>query len=127
MIKGDFKEDIGIYCLKFITLKKKNETKNVTYDLNLCYGSKSELILNLFDLIEMQPLKDVFYLTLLFKYSKVKIIFKYQNKLQDISSIVFFVYLFYYEKHEILLSSFNDLLLLLLSDQPKEPGILKKK
>ncbi|ETO05058.1 WD-40 repeat-containing protein [Reticulomyxa filosa] len=39
MIKGDHKEDGGIYCLKFIGLKKKVKTKNVTYDLNLCYGS----------------------------------------------------------------------------------------
>ncbi|ETN97245.1 WD-repeat protein, partial [Reticulomyxa filosa] len=41
MIKGDKKEDKGIYCLKCIVLKKKEKTKNVTYDLNLCYGSKN--------------------------------------------------------------------------------------
>ncbi|ETO02039.1 WD repeat-containing protein, partial [Reticulomyxa filosa] len=40
MIKGDNNEDGGILCLKFIELKKKEKTKNVTYDLNLCYGSK---------------------------------------------------------------------------------------
>ncbi|ETO35977.1 hypothetical protein RFI_01085 [Reticulomyxa filosa] len=39
MIKGDAKEDDGIYCLKFIGLKKKDKTNNVKYDLNLCYGS----------------------------------------------------------------------------------------
>ncbi|ETO31607.1 hypothetical protein RFI_05511 [Reticulomyxa filosa] len=39
MIKGDDNEDCGIICLKFIRLKKKDKTKNVTYDLNLCYGS----------------------------------------------------------------------------------------
>ncbi|ETO11679.1 hypothetical protein RFI_25697 [Reticulomyxa filosa] len=39
IIKGDEKEDDGIFCLKFIVLKKKENTKNVTYDLNLCYGS----------------------------------------------------------------------------------------
>ncbi|ETO18673.1 WD-40 repeat protein, partial [Reticulomyxa filosa] len=39
MIKGDQKEDNGIYCLKFIVLKKKDDTKNAKYDLNLCYGS----------------------------------------------------------------------------------------
>ncbi|ETO04861.1 NACHT and WD40 domain protein, partial [Reticulomyxa filosa] len=39
MIKGDDKEDDGINCLKFIVLKKKVKTNNVTYDLNLCYGS----------------------------------------------------------------------------------------
>ncbi|ETN98580.1 WD-40 repeat-containing protein [Reticulomyxa filosa] len=39
MIKGDNIEDNGIRCLKFIVLKKKEKTKNVTYDLNLCYGS----------------------------------------------------------------------------------------
>ncbi|ETO35274.1 hypothetical protein RFI_01790, partial [Reticulomyxa filosa] len=39
MIKGD-KEDNGIYCLKFIALKKIDKTKNVTYDLNLSYGSR---------------------------------------------------------------------------------------
>ncbi|ETN99485.1 hypothetical protein RFI_37986, partial [Reticulomyxa filosa] len=38
MIKGNKKEDYGIYCLKFIRLKKKEKTKNGTYDLNLCYG-----------------------------------------------------------------------------------------
>ncbi|ETO10540.1 hypothetical protein RFI_26836, partial [Reticulomyxa filosa] len=35
IIKGDD----GILCLKFIVLKKKDKTKNVTYSLNLCYGS----------------------------------------------------------------------------------------
>ncbi|ETO09121.1 hypothetical protein RFI_28266, partial [Reticulomyxa filosa] len=40
IIKGDNKEDDGIYCLKFILLKKKDKTKNVAYDLNLCYGSR---------------------------------------------------------------------------------------
>ncbi|ETO29474.1 hypothetical protein RFI_07646 [Reticulomyxa filosa] len=39
MIKGDEKEDKGICCLKFIVLKNKDKTKNVTYDSNLCYGS----------------------------------------------------------------------------------------
>ncbi|ETO16595.1 WD-40 repeat-containing protein, partial [Reticulomyxa filosa] len=38
MIKGD-KDDNGIFCLKCIVLKKKENAKNVTYDLNLCYGS----------------------------------------------------------------------------------------
>ncbi|ETO35114.1 hypothetical protein RFI_01960 [Reticulomyxa filosa] len=32
-------EDDGTLCLKFIILKKKKKTNNVTYDLNLCYGS----------------------------------------------------------------------------------------
>ncbi|ETO00617.1 hypothetical protein RFI_36823, partial [Reticulomyxa filosa] len=41
MIKGDEKEDDGIMCLKYIVLKKKDNTKNVTYDLNLCYGSNN--------------------------------------------------------------------------------------
>ncbi|ETO00647.1 hypothetical protein RFI_36793, partial [Reticulomyxa filosa] len=44
MIKGDEKEDDGIYCLKFIGLKKKKETKNISHDLNLCYGSHKGLI-----------------------------------------------------------------------------------
>ncbi|ETO11371.1 transcriptional regulator, XRE family [Reticulomyxa filosa] len=39
MIKGYDKEDYGIICLKCIVLKKKEKTKNATYDLNLCYGS----------------------------------------------------------------------------------------
>ncbi|ETO07455.1 hypothetical protein RFI_29937 [Reticulomyxa filosa] len=39
MIKGDYKKDREICCLKFIKLKKKEKTKNITYDLNLCYGS----------------------------------------------------------------------------------------
>ncbi|ETO35985.1 hypothetical protein RFI_01077, partial [Reticulomyxa filosa] len=38
MIKGDEKEDDGIYCLKFIVLKKKKETNNVRYDLNLAHS-----------------------------------------------------------------------------------------
>ncbi|ETO36772.1 G-protein beta WD-40 repeats containing protein [Reticulomyxa filosa] len=41
MIKGDYKRDRGITCLKFIELKKKDKTKNVTYDWNLCYGSRN--------------------------------------------------------------------------------------
>ncbi|ETO16654.1 hypothetical protein RFI_20685, partial [Reticulomyxa filosa] len=44
MIKGCDKEDYGIFCLKFIGLKKKKETKNVTYDLNLCCGLFKGLI-----------------------------------------------------------------------------------
>ncbi|ETO07736.1 hypothetical protein RFI_29651 [Reticulomyxa filosa] len=44
MIKGDEKKDNGIVCLKFIVLKNKDKTKNVTYDLNLCYGSNNGLI-----------------------------------------------------------------------------------
>ncbi|ETO12306.1 hypothetical protein RFI_25070, partial [Reticulomyxa filosa] len=32
------KEFDGIICLKFIVLKKKENSKNVTYDWNLCYG-----------------------------------------------------------------------------------------
>ncbi|ETO02966.1 hypothetical protein RFI_34444, partial [Reticulomyxa filosa] len=55
MIKGDEKNNnSGIYYLKFIGLKKKDNTKNVTYDLNLCYCSNN----------------DVLYLTLLLKKMK---------------------------------------------------------
>ncbi|ETO08061.1 hypothetical protein RFI_29329, partial [Reticulomyxa filosa] len=43
MIKGDEKEDKGIICLKFIELKKKEKTKNVKHDLDLCYGSYKEM------------------------------------------------------------------------------------
>ncbi|ETO35227.1 hypothetical protein RFI_01846, partial [Reticulomyxa filosa] len=85
IIKGDDEKDGGIFCLKFIVLKKKENTKNVAYDLNLCY--------------------DVFYFTLFFKKLKqlrsmifkefksviTENLFKYQNKLQGISSAVFFV------------------------------------
>ncbi|ETO22281.1 hypothetical protein RFI_14917 [Reticulomyxa filosa] len=39
MIKGLHRENYGIICLKFIVLKKKDNTKNVKYDLNLCYCS----------------------------------------------------------------------------------------
>ncbi|ETN97850.1 NACHT and WD40 domain protein, partial [Reticulomyxa filosa] len=39
IIKGDEKEDCRITCLKFVSLKKKDKTKNVKYNLNLCYGS----------------------------------------------------------------------------------------
>ncbi|ETO21653.1 hypothetical protein RFI_14337, partial [Reticulomyxa filosa] len=39
VIDGDKKEDNGISCVKFIVLKKKDKTNNVTYDLDLCYGS----------------------------------------------------------------------------------------
>ncbi|ETO05140.1 hypothetical protein RFI_32257, partial [Reticulomyxa filosa] len=35
VIEGN-KEDDGIFCLKFIELKKKEKTKDVTYALNLC-------------------------------------------------------------------------------------------
>ncbi|ETN97238.1 hypothetical protein RFI_40293, partial [Reticulomyxa filosa] len=79
MIKGDEQEEYGIFCLKFIELKKK---ENVTYDLNLCYGSGKCSI------------HYVFYFTLLFKkFEKAafNICIKYRNKLQDISSVVFFV------------------------------------
>ncbi|ETO35626.1 WD-40 repeat protein, partial [Reticulomyxa filosa] len=41
MIRGDEKKDSGIFCLKFIELKKKKETRNVKYDLNLCYCSSN--------------------------------------------------------------------------------------
>ncbi|ETO35726.1 hypothetical protein RFI_01336, partial [Reticulomyxa filosa] len=75
IIKGD-KEDGGITCLKFIVLKKKENIKNATYNLNL-------------------SLNDVFYLTLLLKNGKSciqcflkslksiinKTCIKYQNKL----------------------------------------------
>ncbi|ETO36370.1 WD repeat-containing protein, partial [Reticulomyxa filosa] len=44
IIKGDEKEDNEITCLKFVLLKKKDKTKNVKYDLNLCYGSRNGLI-----------------------------------------------------------------------------------
>ncbi|ETO35950.1 RIO1 family [Reticulomyxa filosa] len=43
MIKGDAGDD-EIRCLKFIELKKKDKTKDVKYDLNLCYGSLKGLI-----------------------------------------------------------------------------------
>ncbi|ETO35774.1 hypothetical protein RFI_01288, partial [Reticulomyxa filosa] len=72
VIEGD-DEDDGIFCLKFIVLKKKDKTNDVTYDLNLCYGSCKgtiriwgyKLTLNLFDLIEY-TLKEVFILRLMF-------------------------------------------------------------
>ncbi|ETO02692.1 hypothetical protein RFI_34721, partial [Reticulomyxa filosa] len=44
MIKGDEEEDKGIYCFKFIGLKKKEKTKNVANDLKLCYGLGNGLI-----------------------------------------------------------------------------------
>ncbi|ETO34830.1 WD-40 repeat protein [Reticulomyxa filosa] len=47
IIKGDNEEDNGIYCLKFISLKRKEKinenARNATYDLNLCYGSRKLL------------------------------------------------------------------------------------
>ncbi|ETO36123.1 hypothetical protein RFI_00939, partial [Reticulomyxa filosa] len=67
MIKGD-KEDNEILCLKFIGLKKKDKTKNVTYYLNLCYGS----------------LKDVFYLILLFKKNLKKLHLMFFKELKSI-------------------------------------------
>ncbi|ETO27529.1 WD-repeat protein [Reticulomyxa filosa] len=39
VIEGYHEEDNGILCLKFISLKNGENIKNVTYDLNLCYGS----------------------------------------------------------------------------------------
>ncbi|ETO35125.1 hypothetical protein RFI_01948 [Reticulomyxa filosa] len=41
VIEGD---NYGITCLKFIALKKKENTKNITYDFNLCYGSRNGFI-----------------------------------------------------------------------------------
>ncbi|ETO05898.1 WD-40 repeat protein, partial [Reticulomyxa filosa] len=41
IIKGNEKEDDVIYCVKFVGLKKK---ENTTYDLNLCYGSHKGFI-----------------------------------------------------------------------------------
>ncbi|ETO32971.1 hypothetical protein RFI_04137 [Reticulomyxa filosa] len=79
VIEGDENEDDGIFCLKFIVLKKKDQTKNVTHDLNLRY--------------------DVFYLTLLFKkFKKLHEMFfknsktlqmKMVSKSQDILGIAF--------------------------------------
>ncbi|ETO05873.1 hypothetical protein RFI_31523, partial [Reticulomyxa filosa] len=57
-IKGDDKE---VMCLKLLSLKKKEKnsgnTKNIAYDLNLCYEMKAvflkiliAIVLNLFDL-----------------------------------------------------------------------------
>ncbi|ETO12702.1 WD repeat-containing protein, partial [Reticulomyxa filosa] len=42
VIKGS--ENDEIRCLKFIGLEKKDKTKNVTYDMNLCYGSRKGFI-----------------------------------------------------------------------------------
>ncbi|ETO01842.1 WD-40 repeat protein, partial [Reticulomyxa filosa] len=48
IIKGDEKEDNGIFCLKFVSLKKKgknNEQKtNNDSAVNLCYGLSSNEI-----------------------------------------------------------------------------------
>ncbi|ETO10772.1 hypothetical protein RFI_26603, partial [Reticulomyxa filosa] len=70
MIKGDEKEDEGILCLKFIELKKKKKTNDITHDWNLCYEMKvflfEKVILTLFDLIEWKHCKNMFCLTLLF-------------------------------------------------------------
>ncbi|ETO01462.1 WD-40 repeat protein, partial [Reticulomyxa filosa] len=43
MIKGN-EGDNGILCFKFILLKKKEKAKNITFDLNLCYGLGNGLI-----------------------------------------------------------------------------------
>ncbi|ETO34956.1 WD-40 repeat protein, partial [Reticulomyxa filosa] len=46
-IKGSDAEDGAIWCLKLLSLKKKEKnngnTKNIAYDLNLCYGSSSPI------------------------------------------------------------------------------------
>ncbi|ETO22410.1 WD-40 repeat protein [Reticulomyxa filosa] len=72
VIEGNDEEDGVIFCLKFIRLKKKDKTKNITYGLNMDSlffveqeMKKSKLILNLFDLIEYK-LKNVFILCLMF-------------------------------------------------------------
>ncbi|ETO15610.1 hypothetical protein RFI_21753, partial [Reticulomyxa filosa] len=49
MIKGNEKENDGILCLKFMALKKKKETKDIKYDLNLCYCSLKEMKVFLFE------------------------------------------------------------------------------
>ncbi|ETN99570.1 hypothetical protein RFI_37900, partial [Reticulomyxa filosa] len=84
MIK-DEKGDIGILCFKFVTLKKKKETKNVPFVFGdnwlFCLKSlikRSKLILNLFDLIE-HILKDLFYLTLLFKKIEKTVIYDFDE------------------------------------------------
>ncbi|ETO19108.1 hypothetical protein RFI_18131, partial [Reticulomyxa filosa] len=42
VIKGDKIEDNGIYCFKFLSLKKKDENEiNCDCDINLCYGSRN--------------------------------------------------------------------------------------
>ncbi|ETO35870.1 WD-40 repeat protein, partial [Reticulomyxa filosa] len=43
MING-YDGDYGIYCIKFIGLKKKDKTNDVTHDLKLCYGLGNGLI-----------------------------------------------------------------------------------
>ncbi|ETO09296.1 hypothetical protein RFI_28091, partial [Reticulomyxa filosa] len=97
MIKGDEKEDCGIYCLKFIRLKKKEKTKNVTYDLNLCYCSRGPIrfgdnLLMFFFYLVVKKSKKLH--SMLYKELKNiinEIISKYQNKLQNISIVMFFV------------------------------------
>ncbi|ETO36009.1 NACHT and WD40 domain protein, partial [Reticulomyxa filosa] len=48
VLKGNDTEDGGIWCLKLLSLKKKEKnsgnTKNIAYDLNLCYGSNNGFI-----------------------------------------------------------------------------------
>ncbi|ETO35435.1 WD-40 repeat protein [Reticulomyxa filosa] len=41
VIHGNEKEDFGIFCLKFLQLKKNRKSNcNWSYDINLCYGSQ---------------------------------------------------------------------------------------
>ncbi|ETN98526.1 NACHT and WD40 domain protein, partial [Reticulomyxa filosa] len=76
VIKGNAKIDGGILCLKFIGLKKKDKTKNVTYDLNLCYA-----------------LKDLFYLTLFKKLKKLHSMFQELKSIINENILQFICYL----------------------------------
>ncbi|ETO36436.1 hypothetical protein RFI_00627 [Reticulomyxa filosa] len=58
IIKEDEKEDSGILCLKFVSLKKKDNTKNVKYDLDLCYGSCNGPI-RIMSLLNKRPICSV--------------------------------------------------------------------
>ncbi|ETO03036.1 WD-repeat protein, partial [Reticulomyxa filosa] len=50
MIKGNEGYD-GILCLKFIELKKRANTNNDTYDLNLCYKIKVKINCKIFQVL----------------------------------------------------------------------------
>ncbi|ETO25205.1 hypothetical protein RFI_11932, partial [Reticulomyxa filosa] len=80
IIKGDEQED-GIRCLKFIELKKKEKTKNGTYDLSLCY-------VFLFEKFDKKGNVQFFLkeMKILYKYSNYIInVFNHDNRVDNFS------------------------------------------
>ncbi|ETO02230.1 hypothetical protein RFI_35206, partial [Reticulomyxa filosa] len=109
IFKGDDKEDSGIFCLKFIGLKKKKETKNIAHNLNF------KLILNLFDLIE-HTLKDVIENKTLNEFSNILNLHPVENNFnhnsinshEDKNAYNGLVMILFFNRHKLILLYEND-------------------